>query len=54
VNAFVFPAAEGVPTGTAVAMALAALAMGVAFQNQKAWSDLSTSRFSRSEYTALI
>lgn len=39
---------------TAMLMACAALALGVAFQNQKAWTEMSSNRFSRAEYSALI
>lgn len=44
----------GVPVTSAVLMAVAALALGIAFQNQKAWTEMSSSRFSRAEYSALI
>jgi len=44
----------GVPTSTAILMAVAALALGVAFQNQRAWTEMSTARLSRAEYTTLI
>jgi len=47
-------ATGGVPAGSAVLLAAAALALGVAFQNQKAWADLSSERFSRMEYSALM
>jgi hypothetical protein len=44
----------GVPAGSAVLFAVASLALGVAFQNQKAWADVSSSRYSRMEYSALM
>lgn len=39
---------------TAALVACAAFALGAAFQNQKAWADVSSRRFSRAEYTALL
>jgi hypothetical protein len=39
---------------TAALVAGAAFALGVAFQNQKAWADISTQRYSTAQYTALM
>ena len=47
-------ATEGVPAGSALLLSIGAFALGLAFQNQKAWAEMSSSRYSRGQYTALI
>jgi len=52
------PVPEGVPAGTAVLLALAAFALGIAFQNQRVWAQITAARYSpppytRDEYTSL-
>ena len=45
---------EGMPLGTAIVMAVAAMAVGVAFQNQRAWADMTSARYSRGMYAQLM
>ena len=39
---------------TAALVACAAFALGIAFQNQKAWAEMSSQRFSTAQYTSLM
>ena len=45
---------NGMPLGTTIMMAFAALIVGIAFQNQRAWAEMSSSRYSRMEYSHLM
>ena len=47
--------AEGaVPAGSALLLSVGAFALGLAFQSQEAWAEMSSGRYSRDTYTALI
>jgi len=43
-----------VPAGSALLLSVGAFALGLAFQNQKAWAEMSSARSSRDQYSALI
>ena len=48
------PDVRGVPLSTTIIMALAAVVMGIAFQNQRSWAQMTSARYSRLEYSQLM
>ena len=48
------PDVRGVPLSTTIIMALAAVVMGIAVQNQRSWAQMTSARYSRLEYSQLM